>query len=497
MKNLFIPASVLFLILFSSQVSAAVFASDSTGKVKNIFYTNESIYVYANESLTQSADSVKIYIVSNTDSWSNGTAFTPVVPIVTANTNSTGNIPVTLLWNPGTNAGTYDIAIDANRDGIFNKSVDFVANESTAGLQILEVPKPSITFSLGEKSPSNYDWQYGNVSQSAIMQFKASAGPVGDVIIGSMDLAAGGIGDDKAGISLVRLFSDGDSNGVFDSGDETIAFGKFSSNNGVFQAIPEQELVIKANATSYFIITYAMSNSIYNGDTFNFDVVSVSVSGKSGEKATLSGLPLKSVAMTIKGAPQTSTTNKSEEMICYDHSNESSCIIASCQWCAADNMCKNTTDTCTKTCSGSVEFSISKIGETLNATISGLNNCESKVVTISEDSCENDAIISCDVASSGCSVIFSSPSEGQHNYFACIDLNNDTVIESSEQNSHLVVIQQEQGIKNEPENPEFNILLIIVPAIIAVIVLVFLLFRKKDKYEELKEKWGTFRKKTY
>jgi len=498
MKTCLLIIFAVSSLLLTANVNAAIFTTDSSGNDKNTFYSNETVYVYGNESVSAGSKSVRVYIVANSDSWTNGTVLTAVMPYSTVTTNATGHMPIALIWNPDATAGNYDLAVDANNDGVYNKSIDFIDNETSLGFQILEAPKPMLLFSLGEKTPANHDWNYSNSSQNAMIQIKATAGKGHDIVLSSLDLIAGGSGDDQQDISLIRVYNDSNSNGNVDDIDTLLAFGKFLTDNGVYVA-SLQDYTINANGVVYMIVTYTIGNSATDGETFNFQIISASASNPSGIKAIISGLPLASSNKTIVGL-EAPAEIKTQIPTCSDYTNQSSCING-CRWCESDNRCRNADEICSIVCRGIIFLSIQQDNDASAVSISGLADCDDKTVYIREDSCDNGTIASCNVIGLGCSATFPSPSEGEHQYYACIDINNDNVFENSEQ-SQVVLVQAQQQTEVIQEKPQegFNYLYLIIPAILILsgIVVYFLIFRKrKDEYEKLKEKWRKKKQYTY
>lgn len=492
MTKYFFLAVLISLLSLPITVNATIFAANSGGSDKNLFYTNETIYAYGNESVATGSKSVRVYIVSNSDSWTNGTVLTPIISYSSLTTDSSGKIPLTAIWSPDTVAGSYDLVIDTNNDGIYNQSIDFVDNETSLGFKIIEAPKPTLAFALGESNPSNQNWNYGNNSQSVMIQFKITAGSAEDISINSMDLIAGGTGDDKLGISAIRIYVDANSNGNVDDLDSLVAFGKFTADNGVLNVLIPNNYIIKANSTVRFIATYTMNNNVANGNTFNFQIVSVSALGLSGKKAVVTGLPLTSSTKTIVGAPQQS--QPVQTISCTDFKNKSSCAGTTCNWCDSDDSCKNTSEICPKICRGNLSLSIQQGDSTSTAVISGLADCDNNIVFIKEGSCNNATIASCNATGSGCSISFQNLPVGEHMLYACLDVNENKVFESSEQASQIILVQQSSQQKTETESPkpslESNYPIILVAIIVIGVAIYFLVFRKKpDKYEKLKEKW--------
>lgn len=72
-------------------------------------------------------------------------------------------------------------------------------------------------------------------------------------------------------------------------------------------------------------------------------------------------------------------------------------------------------------------------GSLVSASIDGLENCEGYTAFLRESSCSGEEVCKCTVSGSGCSCSFLSPSEeGDHTYFACIDMNDNGVFEDNE-----------------------------------------------------------------
>ena len=477
------------LLLLNASVNATIFAADSNGNEKNIFYSNESVYVSGNESVTTGSKNVRIYIVSNSDSWTNGTTLVEVVSYITTTTDSTGLLPLTKIWNLDTVPGSYDLVIDTNNDGVYNKSIDFVDNETALGFQIFLAPKPSLAFSLGEKTPPNHIWNYSNTSESEMIQIKVANGVV-DAILSSMDLVAGGSGDDRKEVSVIKVYVDSNGTGSIDASDTLVSFGKYSVDNGIFTASFQSGYMLKANTTAYFLITYTMRSNLMNGDNFNFQIFSASGIGVSGARATVSGLPLASATKTIVG-PAVPEENTTQNKTCLSYANQSSCSDISCRWCENDSSCRNSNETCPKICRGNISLSLEYLDGKLKATSSGLMDCDNKTVYIKKGSCDNETVISCDVAGSGCEEYFQS-ALGEHEYYACIDIDENGIFDISEQTYDIISVQQQAEVTREPAS-EFNYLFLVIPVVIIIVVAIvvyFLVIRKRrDGYENLKEKW--------
>jgi len=97
-----------------------------------------------------------------------------------------------------------------------------------------------------------------------------------------------------------------------------------------------------------------------------------------------------------------------------------------------NNNCREETWDCgaPPTCSGSISLTLNPStvtpGGSVQASTSGLSNCDGKTVYVRKDSCAGDLACSCSVSGSGCSCNFNAPTTvGTYTYYACIDKNND------------------------------------------------------------------------
>jgi len=100
-----------FLII-SSQPSA--WSTDSPGNPKSIFNMTDNIYVRGRNFSANT--SVAIYLIPNGAAALTSNAVTSAF----TTTNSTGGLPVTLVWSQPLALGKYDIWIDVNQNGVFD-----------------------------------------------------------------------------------------------------------------------------------------------------------------------------------------------------------------------------------------------------------------------------------------------------------------------------------------------------------------------------------------
>src|SRR3989338_1649287 len=88
-------ATFVFSSVFLSAISfAATFNStNSTGDIKDIFYTNESVYVFGTN-ITNMSKPFRVYILNDTSNTTNASVLNDFRGnYSTVNTNSTGDLP--------------------------------------------------------------------------------------------------------------------------------------------------------------------------------------------------------------------------------------------------------------------------------------------------------------------------------------------------------------------------------------------------------------------
>jgi hypothetical protein len=91
-----------------------VWSTDSGGNLKSTFGLTD--YVYIRGQSFPADTSVTIYLIPD------GADTLPANAIANApaTTNSTGGLPVTLIWSPSLTLGEYDIWVDVNKNGVFD-----------------------------------------------------------------------------------------------------------------------------------------------------------------------------------------------------------------------------------------------------------------------------------------------------------------------------------------------------------------------------------------
>ena len=316
MKKLFLPIAFLSLLFFASSAKAqTIWASNLTGNEKTTFYTNETVYLTSNN-ISIASISVRVYIVNDNNSWVNGTVLNDVRPggYTEKSTNSTGYFNSEPIWTTPA-VGKYDIVVDVNKDGFYNNSYSFGTNDyvyrfTSTGFEVFITPYPTLTVILGSSTPANHNWNASDASDNVMAQIRVVAGSYEAVKINSVGLIASGTGDDKAGVSVIRLILDSNSNGIYDSGESLIGYGQYVKDNSFATIDIQSGYTLPASSNFSMLVAYTMSNSPSSGETFSFKVASMTAVGSSsGQSATVNGLPLSSATKTvISSAATTSTT---------------------------------------------------------------------------------------------------------------------------------------------------------------------------------------------
>lgn len=311
MKKLLLIIGIVFFTSFVNSAQAQlIFSCNATGSEINTFYTNETVYVKGSSNITTTSTQVDIYIVNDNNNWANGTVLVDVSGGKKTNTtNSSGHLETMRAWSPTLTIGKYDIVVDVDRNGVYNSTVDYVDNLATTGFEVIAVPVPTLTLGLGPSNPPNHNWNLGNISYNTMLQLKLTVGPVEDVKITSIALSASGTGNDKDGVSVARLILD-NGNGAYDQGETLLSYGQYIRDDGILMLNIDNGYVIPVNQTVYMIIVYTMTDSSSNGNTYSFQLASVSATGAvTGQKVTITGFPITSATKTIVAAGATTTTS--------------------------------------------------------------------------------------------------------------------------------------------------------------------------------------------
>jgi len=309
-----IIATLIFLIAittFCHFAEAQVVSTNSTGMEKNNFYANESVYFMTTQNITSNMTSVRVYVVTDSNSWSEGASLSSSVLSNLFQTNNSGYINNTLLWQIPT-IGKYDIVVDRDNDGFYNSSYDFVDSLTATGFEVTALPVGSLAASIGPNSTTNHNWDVAvnGSGNNIILQLKLATGSYEGVSLRSVALVANGSGDDRNDISAVMLTVDSNSDGKYSSDEYLLAMSKFLKDDGTTTLTVTDGYTIPANTTAYLLVVYAMSTSAQSASTFGCSVSSASVLGLvSNSWITASGLPVDCSITTISGAVTTSSSS--------------------------------------------------------------------------------------------------------------------------------------------------------------------------------------------
>jgi hypothetical protein len=113
---------------------------DSYGAKKDTFSPSEDVYV--NGSGFEPSGTFDIYIVNDKTTWNDGDPIPPRIAgtEATVSSEADGRILPTIVWHHDLTPGKYDIVIDVNRNGIYNKNDDCLDDNDiqvTAGFLII------------------------------------------------------------------------------------------------------------------------------------------------------------------------------------------------------------------------------------------------------------------------------------------------------------------------------------------------------------------------
>jgi len=311
--------ALIFFLIFLSSFStalASIYTCDRNGTEKTSFYLNESVYVASDVNITNESKTIKFYVASHR-TWSFGTNLTQASNFSkNINTNSSGYVPVSLLWSSPLILGNYDLIADVNENGTYD-SGDLLYNASGDGFSVLEEPVPSLTVLKGENSPSDHNWYEENQSlQNSMLQVVLKAGSYEGVNVNNFVITALGTGDDRTGVYYVGVCLDSNKDGECGWGEEIVGMGQYNRDDGILSIDTKNKLSIAPNSSITLVFFYMMRNSSGSseGKTYSFQLVMIDAFGEtSGNKAKVSGLPISSAVKTVysQAAETTSTSTTS------------------------------------------------------------------------------------------------------------------------------------------------------------------------------------------
>jgi hypothetical protein len=270
-------AAAALLVVPGAVSAGSIWSCSANGTELNSFYTNDTVYVCASNITANVSGPVNVYIIADTSTWTENMTLNDVsIGYHAFVTNSTGDLPPTAIWAYPT-VGSYDLVADVDGNGTYNSS-DFVDSTSATGFSVALQPWSTILFEAGSHSPVAHDWDATNSTDNVMMQVKVTAYESEDIRLDSLILTASGSGDDKAGVSYVKVVNDADGDGVIDA------------------------------TETHLVIDYVMSGTAATGDTFKVQLTSAGgVGANTGVVARVSGLPLDSQTATVTGAATTTT----------------------------------------------------------------------------------------------------------------------------------------------------------------------------------------------
>jgi hypothetical protein len=111
-------------------------ATNSAGVGKDTYTTSEVVYATGSDFAPNTY--VNVHIVGDL-AWSDGMAIPPDVSpdgIDTVLTDSAGNLGPTPVWIPPLTPGEYDMVFDANRNGVYDTSIDVVDHSAHPGFVV-------------------------------------------------------------------------------------------------------------------------------------------------------------------------------------------------------------------------------------------------------------------------------------------------------------------------------------------------------------------------
>jgi hypothetical protein len=310
--SLILTLVFILLLLPGLAIAVPIFTSDSEGKEKMSFYTNETVYLTSNASIATGVTTIKFYIATHR-TWSSGTNLTTAAVISkNIDTNSSGHVNVTLIWNPILTVGTYDMIADMNNNATFD-SEDHLYNATGDGFSVLEQPLPSLSVVKGLNSPPNHDWyaELNGSEKNVMLQINLTAGIYDAIKVTSFFLVASGTGDDKNGVSLVTAYDDGNGNGIYDQGESFVGYGQYLRDDGIVVLDTKDKITIPSNSSMAVIFVYTMKSAAGSaeGKTYGFDLASIDATGVNlGTTAKIIGLPISSAVKTVYSTTMTTTT---------------------------------------------------------------------------------------------------------------------------------------------------------------------------------------------
>jgi hypothetical protein len=330
----FLAAALTVFSIAQSVFAGYAIVTNSTGSVRDSFTENDTVYYFASN-ITNGSQTVRIFIVTNYDVWPNGSALNDVsTGYREVATDVNGDLPVTAVWTNPT-AGSYDLVVDTNLDSLFNHSIDYIDNVSTAGFAVNGTQKPTLDASLGKSSPGDHDWDLGNdTGHTVMLQLNLTAEGNAGVHVYSLTIGAGGSGDDRKDVRVIYLALDRDGDGEYGQDDTTLVYQSYPRDGGMVNFEIPGGIDVPVSGSRSFIFAYDMKNGSI-GSTYYFDVSMISAADLTGSQAVSpTGLPIRSSMLTISGVPAITsipTTSISTTTVWVSEcESDSDCPVARC-----------------------------------------------------------------------------------------------------------------------------------------------------------------------
>jgi len=164
------------------------------------------------------------------------------------------------------------------------------------------IVESSSTAEKGGKSPPDHGWYFDPEADPYNEMLQINITAVGEPVnVTSFTLQAGGTANDAEDVAEVNLILDSNSSGTYNLGEEFLANGTYSSDNGSLTL--QDSHIIPKGETHSFIIVYQMTGTSDAGETFMFNVTNIAAHGQtSGNPIIVQGLPISSGVKTTVGS---------------------------------------------------------------------------------------------------------------------------------------------------------------------------------------------------
>lgn len=399
---------------------STIAAVDFNGTTQSNFTEGDAIYM--DGQCTDAEDNlVDVYVVPNNSSWLGGEPLIDVrgAPQPEAALDPVGNFALTQVWGSAV-VGEYDLVIDVWRNAIYDSAVDCIDSANSVGFTVdAAVAVGSGSVSKGSNDPGDHEWGVGTDPNNVMLQLELSVDNSEDVDVQSVSLSAGGTGDDRRAVNVVRIYEDEDADGLYNSDPDLWGSGTFPTDSG--NTTINVSETIAAGTSKTIIVVYEMGpqNYFQDGDTFEVSVTDVEATGvDSSQDVSFSGLPKGSGTKTVS-LPELP-------------------------------------EPCSGTVSLGFDQSEYEPGDTITATVSGFSDCEGETAKVYENACGEGLACECNPdsnASTSCSCDFTAPEiEGIYTFAGCLDINTDTDFDDSgEEDSKILTVAE--AVEEPTETP--------------------------------------------